>query len=156
MITVSIPDFGQLELAHLVLDYNGTLAVDGKLLPGVRKKLTALSSLLTIHIVTGDTFGLAASQLKGLPCQLFILSKTRQLAAKLGYIRKLGVTSCVCIGNGRNDAAMLKTSALGIIVLQTEGAAGQTLQAADVVCTHILDAFDLLDHPKRLIATLRA
>ena len=28
------PGFRKLELTHLVLDYNGTLAVDGKLLPG--------------------------------------------------------------------------------------------------------------------------
>ncbi|KAA3658736.1 MAG: ATPase P, partial [Chloroflexi bacterium] len=35
MIEVNIPDFGQLALDYLVLDFNGTLAVDGRLLPTV-------------------------------------------------------------------------------------------------------------------------
>ena len=36
MIALTIPGFGALELQHLVLDYNGTLAVDGKLIRGLR------------------------------------------------------------------------------------------------------------------------
>ena len=35
MIAVDIPGYRELRLEHLVLDYNGTLAEDGKLLPGV-------------------------------------------------------------------------------------------------------------------------
>ena len=35
MIKIDIPDFGRLRLAHLVLDYNGTLAFDGHLLSEV-------------------------------------------------------------------------------------------------------------------------
>ena len=37
MIDISIPGFGPLRLECLVLDYNGTLACDGELLPGVRR-----------------------------------------------------------------------------------------------------------------------
>jgi soluble P-type ATPase len=33
MQSTQIPGFGELTLEHLVLDYNGTLAVDGLLLP---------------------------------------------------------------------------------------------------------------------------
>jgi soluble P-type ATPase len=33
MLNVRIPGFGTLGIAHLVLDYNGTLALDGRLLP---------------------------------------------------------------------------------------------------------------------------
>jgi len=43
MIELTVPGFGALRLEHLVLDYNGTLAVDGKLLPGVRDALGALA-----------------------------------------------------------------------------------------------------------------
>jgi soluble P-type ATPase len=35
VIAVVIPDYGSLQLQHLVLDYNGTLALDGRLLPKV-------------------------------------------------------------------------------------------------------------------------
>lgn len=65
MIEINIPGFGNLQLAHLVSDYNGTLAVDGKPLPGVSEALEALSSDIQIHVVTADTFGLAADELAG-------------------------------------------------------------------------------------------
>ena len=71
MISIDIPGHVRLEIAHLGLDYNGTLAVDG-------------------------------------------------------------------------------------VLLQNEGASTATLLQADVVCTGILDALDLLREPRRLIATLRS
>jgi soluble P-type ATPase len=72
MIRIEIPGFYNLQLVHLVLDYNGTLAVDGKLLSGVAEALTALSSELEIHVITADTFEFAASQFAGLPVKLTI------------------------------------------------------------------------------------
>ena len=51
---------------------------------------------------------------------------------------------------------MLQQSALGIALLQAEGAAAQTVMSADVVATNILDALALLTNPLRLVATLRA
>jgi soluble P-type ATPase len=61
----------------------------------------------------------------------------------------------VAIGNGRNDALMLKRAALGIAVVQTEGAATAALLAADLVTPGIIEVLDLLLHPDRLRATLR-
>jgi len=156
MISIHIPDFGSLELHHLVLDYNGTLAVDGHLITGVDTRLTALSEKLTIHVVTADTFGKAAEALHALPCALTILPQGRQDQAKLNYIEKLGLSQTAAMGNGRNDRHMLKQAALGVVVLLQEGAAADTLAAADVVCRQITDALDLLLHPRRLVATLRS
>ena len=34
MLRTDIPGFGSLRIEHLVLDYNGTLALDGRMLPG--------------------------------------------------------------------------------------------------------------------------
>jgi soluble P-type ATPase len=51
---------------------------------------------------------------------------------------------------------MLKASALGVAVIQGEGAAFETLASADVVCTDIRSALSLLSNPMRLIATLRS
>ncbi len=65
-------------------------------------------------------------------------------------------TRVVAIGNGRNDRMMLDAAALGIAVCGAEGAAAETLEAADIVVGRIVDALDLLLHPKRLVATLRA
>ena len=64
--------------------------------------------------------------------------------------------SSAAAGNGRNDRKMLKAAALGIAVIQREGAAAETVAAADVVSSSILDALELLQNPKRLLATLRS
>ena len=156
MIEISIPGYGELRLAHLVLDYNGTLAVDGRLLFGVRERLERLADRLTIHVITADTFGKAADYLAGVPCQLDILPPDDQVQAKREFVRELGAEQCVCVGNGRNDRLMLKEAALGIAVLQDEGTAVATLTAADVAAPDIQSALELLMRPLRLTATLRA
>lgn len=155
MLKIAIPGFGSLRLKHLVLDYNGTLALDGNLLPGVKKRLISLSSRLELHLLTADTFGLARSALADLPCKLLILPSRNQDRAKRAYVERLGAAEAACIGNGRNDRLMLKAAALGIAVLQKEGAAQAAISAADLVMPGIIEALDLLDNPLRIIASLR-
>jgi soluble P-type ATPase len=103
MLTFDIPGYKVLRLAHLVMDYNGTLAVDGKLVDGVAGRLETLAKDLHIHVITADTFGLVQSQLAALPCQVSVLGQENQAEAKLRYVQELGLEQTVCIGNGRND-----------------------------------------------------
>jgi len=156
MILIEIPDFGSLEIEHLVLDFNGTLACDGQLLPGVAKRMAKLAPAVDIHVLTADTFGTVQAQLKGIPCKIEVLPKDAGAEAKRDYVQQLGAEQTACIGNGRNDRLMLETAALGVAVLLGEGAAPAALSAADVVCADIRDAFDLLRKPLRLVATLRS
>ena len=156
MIEIAIPGFGTLRLVHLVIDYNGTVAVDGRMLPGVTQALKRLSRRLEIHIVTADTFGAARAAFAGRPFRLSILPSTGQDRAKLAYVRRLGAGQTVCVGNGRNDRLMLKAAALGIAVVQAEGAASDTVRAADIVMPGIVPALALLENPLRLIASLRS
>ncbi len=156
MIEISIPDFGNIRIRHLVLDYNGTLACDGKLLDGVKEELINLSESLDIHVLTADTFGKAKAGLEGIPCELTILPKEAQDKGKLNFITQLKASETACIGNGRNDRLMLEKSALGIAVILEEGAASVTLASADVVCKDIVTALKLFSHPLRLTATLRS
>jgi soluble P-type ATPase len=156
MIEIDIPGFRKFRLAYVVTDYNGTLAVDGQLLPGVRDALIALAGDFHLHVITADTFGLAAEQLAGLPVELTTTPVESQAEAKLEFISKLGADQVIAIGNGRNDKKMLAAAAVGIAVIQKEGASTETVATADVVSSNILDALDLLRNPKRLIATLRS
>jgi len=156
LIDIAIPDFGRLKLNHLVMDYNGTLAEDGILIDGVVHRLQALAGNLHLHVVTADTHGQVRRATAGIECTVHILAHDRQAQGKRTYIRRLGPEQTVSIGNGRNDALMLDESALGIAVIQTEGAFAGVLTAADVVCTTILSALDLLLYPLRLTATLRS
>ena len=155
MMEISIPGRGTQQFKYLVLDYNGTLAIDGRLIDGVGEALERLSDKLDIHVLTADTFGKAQRGLSNIDCKLSILPLDHQDAGKREYVANLGSEFCVCIGNGRNDRLMLKEAVIGIAVIQGEGAAGETLLAADVVCDSIVAALELLSNPLRLVATLR-
>ncbi len=155
MIEIAVPGWKDLTLEHLLLDYNGTLACDGRFMEELRAPLTELADRLTLHVVTADTHGTVSRELEGLPCRLVILPPEGIDRGKLAFLRSLGCDRSACIGNGRNDALMLREAALGIAVLQQEGASVQTLTAADIAAPGIEAALNLLLHPKRLIATLR-
>lgn len=152
---IDIPGYKSLELKHLALDYNGTLAFDGDIIEGVMPRLRAISESLTIHVLTADTFGHAGQKLSSLDCTLHFIGKGDQAAAKADYIAGIGAEYTVAMGNGRNDQLMLERSALGIGLMQGEGVAGSALISADIICTHINHALDLLIFPLRLTATLR-
>lgn len=155
MVRYEIPEMETLVIEHLILDFNGTLAIDGALIPGVAERLRDLSSQVTIHVITADTNGTARSQLAGLPCLVEIIGTAAQDQAKLAYGQNLGLDNVAAVGNGRNDVLLLKNAALGIAVIQAEGAASEALSAARIICTGISDALDLLLRPHRLTATIR-
>lgn len=155
MIEIQIEGWGKASLAHLVLDFNGTLARDGRLIAGTRSRLRRLARRLRIHVLTADTFGRAALELRGCPCRLEILASRNQDGAKARYVRRLGAERVVAVGNGRNDRRMLQAAALGFAVLGAEGAAAESRHAADAVFTGVRDAPDALLRPLRLAATLR-
>jgi soluble P-type ATPase len=96
MIGLEVPGYGRLTIRHLVCDYNGTLACDGKIIPLVRELLQHLSNSVEIHVLTADTFGAARDQLQALPCTLTILPGGAQDVAKLVYVKRLGPESTVC------------------------------------------------------------
>jgi soluble P-type ATPase len=124
-------------------------------IPGVGEMLIELSRQLQVHIVTAGTFGAVENEIQNIPCSLIIMSGADQTGQKARYVEELGVKNTACIGNGRNDRSMLACAALGILVVQEEGAAVASLLAADVLCRDIAEALQLLLHPLRLTATLR-
>ena len=156
MIEIEIPGNKTLKIVHLVLDYNGTIAFDGALIDGVKEALDELSQMLTVHVITADTFGSVKKALEDIDCKLALIPLDRQDVAKQEYVKNLGCEKTVSMGNGVNDRLMLKSSALGVAVIQEEGAAFKTLASADIVCTDIKSALSLLNNPLRLIATLRS
>ncbi len=155
MISVTIPRYTELSLHHLVLDYNGTVAVDGKLIEVLKERIVRLAKHLSIHVITADTFGSVEANFRGLPVSVKILESDDHTAEKRRFVESLGAENCVAVGNGNNDAEMLETAVLGIAVVGEEGCATASLRAADVVCKDPAAAFDLLLSPKRLVATLR-
>ncbi len=155
VIELTIPGRGTLQLEHLVLDVNGTLAVDGALIEGVARRLASLRDRLQIHLLTADTHGRQAEIDRQLNLQAVRVRPGDEAAQKAEYLRRLGAERVAAIGQGANDAAMLETAALGVCVLSPEGAATSSLLAADLVVPDILTALDLFDKPVRIVASLR-
>jgi P-type E1-E2 ATPase len=155
MIEIDIPGRGKLQLLHLVTDVNGTLAVDGQLIEGVAQRIEALKDRLTIHLLTADTHGKQAIMDRQLGLTAVRIQPGNESEQKADYVRQLGAESVVALGQGANDAGMLKEAALGICVLSIEGAAGETLLSADLVTPDVNTALDLLEKPLRIVASLR-
>lgn len=150
-----IPGRPELDIRHVVFDYNGTLAVDGDLIPGVAAQINRFAPQLTFHVITADTFGTVEHALQDVECTVHVITGSRQDESKLQYIEQLGKEHVLAAGNGNNDKLMLQAAALGIALIQKEGASVQALMAADVVCQSVLDVFAYFATPNRLIATLR-
>ena len=154
MLTITIPGREALTLNHLILDYNGTIAEDGEIIPSIRPRLTALAKDLSIYVITADTHGSAARKCEGLPLQVLTFPTTEVGRIKAEEARKLS-GGVVTIGNGYNDIQMSDAADLSICVMGREGCCGALLMHTDVVVTSIDDALDLLLKPGRLRATLR-
>jgi soluble P-type ATPase len=156
MLLTIPPEEKPREFTHILTDYNGVLARDGLLLEEARKGLIEAGRLFSVHVATADTFGTVRDQLEGLPVALQVIpGNVSQDRSKFDILSSLGPEHTIAIGNGRNDALMLKYAGLGICVVGLEGAAVAALLNAQVVVNSIEDAFGLLLNPFRLKATLR-
>ena len=156
---IIIPGRKTAHLTHIVLDVNGTVAVGGQLVGGVREQVLALRQAgWEVHWITADTRGRQAAldEQMGWPAiRITADAVDGEAEQKASFVHDLGSESVVAIGNGSNDAAMLGSAALGIAVLGPEGLAVDALLAADAVAPSIHHALDLLLDPSRLVATLR-
>jgi len=143
---------GRVTFRRLVLDYTGTLSLDGELLQGVRGRLEELAPDLRINILTADTFGTVRQEVTGLPLEVQIIRDGNE---KARVVATMGPGEVIAIGNGRNDIPMMDVAGLAIAVVGPEGASAGLIGAADIVTRDINDALDMILHPLRLKATLR-
>jgi P-type E1-E2 ATPase len=155
MIKIEIPGSCTLALQHAVFDYNGTIALDGKLDKTVADRLCELQKQLTIHVLTADTNQTVEEACKGYGFHVSVFSSGAAAAEKRRIVESLG-KGVVCFGNGFNDIGMAEAADLAIAVLAEEGACAKLLTVCDLVVGSPLLAIDLLLKPHRLIATLRA
>ena len=155
MIRIEIPGKETLTLHHLVLDYNGTIAVDGILLKSAQERIQALRSLLTVHILTADTYGTVVSQCEPLGIHVETFPREDAAKCKEAIIKKLGGGVCA-LGNGFNDIQMFDAADLSIAILEEEGLCTSLLPHADILVRSITAGLDLLLKPDRIKANLRS
>lgn len=141
-----------LRIEHVVFDFNGTLAVEGRLVRGVASRLEALAAVAHVVVMTADTFGTVRRALARLPLTVHVVATGEE---KRRFVESLGGERVAAIGNGTNDVPMLGAAALGIVVIGEEGTSAEAVRTATVVARDINVAIDLLLRPTRLVATLR-
>ena len=56
MIAVTIPGWGELSIEYLVVDFNGTVALDGKLKKGMKEAIEKLSQYVRVFIISADSY----------------------------------------------------------------------------------------------------
>lgn len=155
MIQIDIPGWGNMDVENIVLDFNGTIAIDGRIPIEVREKINLLSEKVKIYILTADTQGTAGEEIRAMNVGLVKVPEERSKKGKFEFLKTLDLERTIAIGNGNNDQLILKEAALGIAVLGDEGMSISAMKNADIVVKNISDALDLFLKPKRLIATLR-
>lgn len=155
MIQIEIPGRETLEIDYLILDYNGTIAVNGQLLDGVSQRFDELAKDVKLVVLTADTYGTVREALKDLPVQVETFPQGQAALAKLQVVQELGASRCVCLGNGYNDRMMFQEAALAVAILEGECLSVEALTTADVLARSINEALDLILYPDRLKATLR-
>lgn len=152
---IEIPGYSTLDLKYLLLDYNGTIALDGLMSESVKKLIIEISSELEVFILTADTHGTAAKECEKLPVTLKTFPTDTAMHSKLDILNFLGADNCCTIGNGRNDLLMCRESALSISVVGEEGCYSKLITQTNITVKSVENALELLLKPKRLIATLR-
>lgn len=156
MIKIDIPGIKEITIENLVLDYNGTIAYNGKVLPGVMEILQRLKSKVTVYVLTADTYGTVKKEFENTGIEVHILQKDQGTLEKYEFVKHIGLNKTLSIGNGNNDVSMLKESILSIGIIGREGCSSKVLMAADILVTDILDALALLEDPIKIKATLRS
>jgi P-type E1-E2 ATPase len=155
MIRIKIPGGEEINIKHIVFDVNGTLALDGTLLPEVSSLLMELRERTNIHLLTADTHGKQAKIDQQLGMTATRVKAGKEAEQKAAFLKSLGPDQSAAIGQGANDSLMLKEARIGICVLSEEGTALETLLQADLVTPNISTALSLFIHPTRLVASLR-
>lgn len=152
---VEIPGYDTLELKNIAIDFNGTLALDGKIAESTAQRIIELSKSFRIVILTADTNGNAKEEVKNLPVEIITFPNNAALVEKLKIVQEMIALNTVAIGNGRNDMRMCQVSSLSIGIMGKEGLYSSLINMCDIISPSIDDALDLLLKPNRLIATLR-
>ncbi|MCJ7677224.1 MAG: hypothetical protein MUO35_05845, partial [Anaerolineales bacterium] len=113
MIELDIPGRGVIRFQHLVSDVSGTLAVDGSLIEGAGRGMLALSNGLQIHLLTADTHSRHQTIDYQLGLHAVRIPAGDDPDANAATMRRLGAEQVVAVGQGANDAGMLRDAALG-------------------------------------------
>ncbi len=156
MLIYDIPGMGEIKIKNIVFDYNGTVAVDGKLIEGVKESLIGLKNFADIYILTADTYGTVKAQCSNLGIDVKTFPKENAGIFKKKIVEELDAKSTICVGNGINDIEMFKICGISIATIEGEGCSGKLLMHTDIAVKSIENAIELILSEDKMKATLRS
>jgi soluble P-type ATPase len=154
MILLLRPGQPPLEIDFILINFDGTLAVDRRVHPKTKDKLNLLARQTKILVLTTQENGWCEEVLRKVKAEIIHLREGGSGQEKLTLLNRLGAPRTVAIGNGWHDIPMIEQAGLGICVIGREGTSGELIRKADLVFTSTLDALDFLLKPLRQKATL--
>jgi soluble P-type ATPase len=154
MISIQRPGMEPLDIHFVLIDLEGTLAMDGRVHPKAKDKVNLLSKRAAIYILTKSDRGKVEETLKKMKVEILYVTEGDSSQQKLNVLQRLGSHQTAVIGNGLDDVQIMEHAGLGICVIGKEGLSAEAMAKADLVVTQVLDALDFLLKPLRQRATL--
>ena len=154
MISIQRPGMENLDIHFVLIDFEGTLAMDGRVHPKAKDKVNLLSKRATIYILTKSNRGKVEETLKKMKVEILYLTEEDSSQQKLNVLQRLGSHQTAVIGNGLDDVRIMEQAGLGMCVIGKEGSSAEAMAKADLVVSNVLDALDFLLKPLRQRATL--
>lgn len=154
MISIQRSGMGSLDIHFVLIDFEGTLAMDGRVHPKAKDKVNLLSKRATLYIVTKSSREKVEETLRKMTVEILYVPEGDSSQQKLNLLQRLGPHQTAVIGNGLDDARIMEQAGLGMCVIGKEGSSAEAVAKADLVVTHVLDALDFLLKPLRQRATL--
>jgi soluble P-type ATPase len=154
MISIQRPGMESLDIHFVLIDFEGTLAMDGRVHPKAKDKVNLLSKRATITILTKSNREKVEETLRKMKVEILYVTEGDSTQQKLNVLQRLGPHQTAVIGNGLDDVRILEQAGLGMCVIGKEGSSAEAVAKADLVVTNVLDALDFLLKPLRQRATL--
>ncbi len=155
MIAIEIPGRPTMRIEHVLLDFNGTIAVDGTVPGQTAALIRQLAESVHVAVLTADTYGTARAQCAELGVEVVTFPREGAAAFKQDFARQLA-GGIACLGNGFNDIGMFEHADLPIAVLDAEGMCAALIPHALIVARSMDEGLQLLLRPDRIKATLRS
>lgn len=155
MIVYDIPGFDPMRIEHVLLDYNGTIAKDGRMPESVRLLISRLADQVPVTILTADTHGTVRAECEGLDVHVETFPRAGAAQCKQEYARGIK-GDAACLGNGFNDILMFDECRLSVAVMDAEGVCAKLVPHADILVRSMEEGLELLLAPDRVRATLRS
>lgn len=158
MKEIDIPNYGKIIVKNVIFDLNGTLQFKGKISEAVVNKFEQIKEIYNVYLVSADNRGNLKELAKKLNVSYIKINpkEITEAEAKNNELIKLNKDNTIVVGNGNNDALMLKNAVIGITVLGNEGATVKSILNSDVVVPNTISALDFLLDEKIMIGTLRS